>query len=209
MCSTNSPGVARFRAPPAGVATFRTSLASCRDRRGALNGGRLGEVLLAVDEIRGLLQGDHGARRYAIRAIGDCPHPPHASELLPFLTEGDAELRTEALPAAQAAARHALAVALGAAAGARGQLRRALILAIVEKIGDTAAIPPLLWAAEHFSSGESRRLEAIISGMGLKSIPAVIHLLRNVSAPSTRACRALSRLAMPAVAADHRGAHRR
>ena len=44
-----------------------------------------------------LLQGDKEARRYAIRAIGDCPHPPHASELLPFLTEGDAELRTEAL----------------------------------------------------------------------------------------------------------------
>jgi MFS family permease len=167
------------------------------------NGGRLGEVLLAVDEIRTLLHGDREARRYAIRAIGDCPHPPHAAELLPFLTESDDELRTEALRSLRKLASPDTLSLLPSVLpliheGSADE--RLLILAIIEKIGDTAAIPPLLWAAEHFSSSESRRVEAIISGMGLKAIPAVIHLLRNVSAPfhsRSVAVRALSRLAMP------------
>jgi MFS family permease len=167
------------------------------------NGGRLGEVLLAVDEVRGLLHGDHESKRYAIRAIGDCPHPPHATELLPFLTGADADLRTEALRSLRKLASPDTLTLLPSVLplvreGSSDE--RMLILAIVEKIGDTAAIAPLLWAAEHFSSGESRRLEAIISGMGLKAIPAVIHLLRNVSAPfhsRSVAVRSLSRLAMP------------
>ncbi len=167
------------------------------------NGGRLGEVLLAVDEIRTLLHGDREARRYAIRAIGDCPHPPHAAELLPFLTEPDDELRTEALRSLRKLASPdtlSLLPSVLPLIREGSSDERLLILAIVEKIGYTAAIPPLLWAAEHFSSSESRRLEAIISGMGLKAIPAVIHLLRNVSAPfhsRSVAVRALSRLAMP------------
>ena len=167
------------------------------------NGGRLGEVSLALDEIRGLLHGDREARRYAIRAIGDCPHPPHATELLPFLAETDAELRTEALRSLRKlASPNTLSLLPSVLPLIRegSSDERLLILAIVEKIGDTAAIAPLLWAAEHFSSSESRRLEAIISDMGLKAIPAVIHLLRNVSAPfhsRSVALRALSRLAMP------------
>ena len=167
------------------------------------NGGRLGEVSLALEEIRQLLKGDRESRRYAIRAIGDCPHPPHAAELLPFLTAADPELRMEALRSLRKLASPTtlsmLPSVLPLVRGGSSDVRL-LILAIVEKIGDTASVTPLLWAAEHFSSSESRRLEAIISGMGLKAIPAVIHVLRNVSAPfhsRSVAVRALSRLAMP------------
>ncbi|MBL8245631.1 MAG: HEAT repeat domain-containing protein [Rhodanobacteraceae bacterium] len=167
------------------------------------NGSRIEEVALALEEVRVLLHGDHEARRYAIRAIGDSRHPRHASELLPFLRDDDLELRLEALrslrklasPDSSAMLPYVLPLVREGSSE-----ERLLILAIAERIGDTAAVQPLLWAAEHFSSAESRQLEAIIAGMGLKAIPGVIHLLRNVSAPfhsRSVAVRALARLAMP------------
>lgn len=167
------------------------------------NGGRIDEVAQALDEIRELLDGDAQSRRYAIRAIGDSRHPRHASELLRFLSGRDEDLRLEALRSLRKLASpdsSALLPQVLPLAREGSTEERALVLAIVERIGDTTAIQPLLWAAEHFSSAESRQLEAIIAGMGLKAIPAVIHLLRNVSAPfhsRSVAVRALSRLAMP------------
>ena len=167
------------------------------------NGSRLGDVAQALGEIRELFAGDADSRRFAIRAIGDCRQSRHASELLPFLKESDPELRLEALrslrklasPDTAALLPHVLPLIDDGSSE-----ERLLILGMAEKVSDTSTIPSLLWAAEHFSSAESRKLEAIIAGMGLKAIPGVIHLLRNVSAPfhsRSVAVRALSRLAMP------------
>lgn len=167
------------------------------------NGSRIDEVAQALDEIRALLDGDAQSRRYAIRAIGDSRYSRHASELLRFLADRDQELRLEALRSLRKLASpdsSALLPQVLPLVRDGSTEERDLVLAIVARIGDTAAIQPLLWAAEHFSSAESRRLEATIAGMGLKAIPAVIHLLRNVSAPfhsRSVAVRALSRLAMP------------
>jgi CRP-like cAMP-binding protein/MFS family permease len=167
------------------------------------NGSRIDEVARALEEVRGLLKGDVESRRVAIRAIGDCRQPRHAPELLPFLSSDDQELRLEAL-------RSLRKLASPDTAGLLPNLlplvsdgsseERVLILGIAQKIGDTSSIPALLWAAEHFSASESRQLESLVTGMGLKAIPGVIHLLRNVSAPfhsRSVAVRALSRLAMP------------
>jgi len=167
------------------------------------NGSRLDDIALALEEVRALFAGDATARRFAIRAIGDSRHPRHANELLPFLTEKNAELRLEALrslrklasPDTAALLPHVLPLLISS-----NSEECLLILGIAEKISDTSAIPSMLWAAEHFSSAECRRLEAVITSMGLKSIPAVIHMLRNVSAPfhsRSVALHALSRLAMP------------
>lgn len=167
------------------------------------NGSRLGEVAQALEEVRGLLRGNAQERRYAIRAIGDSRHPRHASELLPFLADTHAGMRLEALRSLRKLASpdsSALLAQVLPLARDGSTEERLLMLAIIERIGDTSAIQPLLWAAEHFSSAESRQLEAIIAGMGLKAIPAIIHLLRNNAAPfhsRSVAVRALSRLAMP------------
>lgn len=167
------------------------------------NGSRINEVALAIEQVGSLLEGDDESRRLGIRAIGDCHQPRHAKELLPFLSDGNEALRLEALrslrklasPDTAAMMPHVLPLVAEASSE-----ERMLILAIAEKISDTSSIPALLWAAEHFSASESRRLEALICGMGLKAIPGVIHLLRNISAPfhsRSVAVRALSRLAMP------------
>lgn len=167
------------------------------------NGTRLDEVALALDEIRRLLQGGNDDQVLAIRAIGDCRHSRYSAELLPFLQAPNPELRIEALRSLRKLASpdtvvllpHVLPMLRGGSAE-----ERALILEIAGKIGDAGSITAMLWAAEHFSSSESRQLEATISGIGLKAIPALIHLLRNVSAPfhsRSIAVRALSRLAMP------------
>lgn len=168
------------------------------------NGRQLVESSLAVDEIRHLLAGDEESKRWAIRAIGDCRHSRHAQELFGFLRpDQDPALRMEALRSLRKLANpdsdDMLPAVLPLAREARSG-ERALILGIAERVGDTASIGELLWAAEHFSSSESRQLEAVIAGMGLKAIPAVISMARNTAAPfhsRSIAVRALSRLAMP------------
>lgn len=167
------------------------------------NGSRINEVALAIEQVRALLLGDDAARRLGIRAIGDCHQSRHAKELLPFLSDSNQDLRLEAMrslrklasPDTVAMMPHVLPLVADASSE-----ERMLILGIAEKISDTSSISALLWAAEHFSASESRQLESLICGMGLKAIPGVIHLLRNISAPfhsRSVAVRALSRLAMP------------
>jgi hypothetical protein len=166
------------------------------------NGTRLNDVAQAIDEIRGLLAGDQHARRMAIRAIGDCRHSRYYGELLPFLTCDDPLLRREALRSTRKLASpdttQLLPQVLPLLRDAASE-ERLLILDIAGRTGDTSAIRTLLLAAEHFSAAESRRLEEVIRGMGLKAIPGVIHVLRDAAAPyhsRSIAMRALSRLAM-------------
>ncbi|MCK7595604.1 cyclic nucleotide-binding domain-containing protein [Pseudomarimonas salicorniae] len=167
------------------------------------NGTRLDDVAQAIGEIRGMLAGNAHARRMGIRAIGDCRHSRYYGELLPFLSCDDPELRREALRSTRKLASpettQLLPQVLPLLRDAPSE-ERFLILDIAERTGDTSAIRSLLLGAEHFSAGESRRLEEVIRSMGLKAIPGVIHVLRDVAAPyhsRSIALRALSRLAMP------------
>ncbi|HXA14010.1 MAG TPA: HEAT repeat domain-containing protein [Opitutaceae bacterium] len=164
---------------------------------------RLDDTCGALGEIQQLLAGDAVSRRWAIRAIGDCRHSRYAQDLLRFMQDPDPEIRIETLRTLRKLASPDTTVLLQTViplVATVSPAERALILEIAGKIGDTAAIAGLLLAAEHFSSAESRQLEMIVAGMGLKTIPTVIHLLRNTSAPlhsRSVAARALSRLAMP------------
>lgn len=166
------------------------------------NGTRLDDVAQAIGEIRALLAGDGHARRMAIRAIGDCRHSRYYGELLPFLTCDDPLLRREALRSTRKLASpettQLLPQVLPLLQDAPNE-ERLLILDIAERVGDTSTIGTLLLGAEHFSAGESRRLEEVIRSLGLKAIPGVIHVLRDPAAPyhsRSIALRGLARLAM-------------
>jgi hypothetical protein len=164
---------------------------------------RLEDTAAAIATVHRLLAGDPAGQRWALRALGDFGHAPHAREVLRFLADPDPELRLESLRALRKLASPAIASLLPhllpLIAGASSEERQ-LILGIIERVGDTKALGEVLWAAEHFSAADNRQLEAMIAGLGLKTIPTVIHVLRHTSAPRhTRsvAARALSRLAMP------------
>lgn len=164
---------------------------------------RLEDTSGALDRIHRLLEGDPASRLWAIRAIGDFRHSRHAPDILRFLAEPSPAIRLETLralrklasPDSSSLLEHILPLV-----DAASPEERHLILEIAERIGDTAAVSGLILAAQHFSSAESRQLETLVVNLGLKTIPTVIHLLRNPSAPyhsRSVAARALSRLAIP------------
>lgn len=158
----------------------------------------------ALDELLGLLRHpERDAQRWAIRALGDLRLPQHASALLPFLRRDEGDLRLEALAALRKIATPGAVEILQQVRpllGGATSAERALVLGIAERVGDAQATCELLWVADRFTSSEARQLESIIVGQGLKTVPSLIHLLRDRAAPlHTRsiAARALSRLATP------------
>lgn len=164
---------------------------------------RLTDTAEAIAAVHRLLAGGPAGQRWALRAIGDFGHARHAHELLPFLAAADPALRLESLAALRKLASPELAPLLPRIlpllTGASSEERQ-LILGIVQRAGDTTALGEILWAAEHFSAADNRQLEAMIVDLGLKTIPTVIHVLRNTSAPyhsRSVAARALRRLATP------------
>lgn len=166
-------------------------------------GARLEDTAAAIAIVHRLLAGSPAEQRWALRAIGDFGHARHATELLRFLDDPDPGLRLESLRALRKLASPGIAPLLvrilPLVAGASSEERH-LILGIVERADDTKALGEILWAAEHFSAADNRHLEVMIVGLGLKTIPTVIHVVRDTSAPyhsRSVAARALSRLAMP------------
>jgi hypothetical protein len=179
---------------PSGVAT--TAVAHW-------HGTNLADAAQAIAAVRGLLAGSAADRRWALHAIGDFGRVHFAHDLLPFLEDPDPELRLETLRALRKLASPELAPILGRILPRLGDAsaeERHLMLAIAERAGDIHAVPGLLAAAAHFSAAENRQLEALVAGLGLKSIPIVIHLLRNTGAAHLSrsvAARVLGRIAMP------------
>ena len=170
------------------------------------NGTRLEDVAGAIEDIRQLLAGAPPARRMGIRAIGDCRHSRYYGELFGFLSDPDPDLRLEALRSLRKLASpqttQMLDKVLPLVRDSRSE-ERMLILDIAAQAEDATAVPSLMRSADHFSATESRRLEALICGMGLKSIPGLIHVLRAADAPyhsRSIAVRSLARLALPQLA---------
>ncbi|MBK8476168.1 MAG: HEAT repeat domain-containing protein [Opitutaceae bacterium] len=164
---------------------------------------RIEDTRSALTDVANLLQGDPTTRRWGVRALGTFRHSHHARELLRFLDDPDRELRIETLralhrmagPDSGAVLERLLAYVAEATAD-----ERSLVLGIAARIGDEGAVAPLLRAAEYFSSAESHQLEEFILGLGLKTVPGLIHLLRDPSATCRSralAARALARLALP------------
>ena len=164
---------------------------------------RIEDTRSALADVSALLHGDPPTRRWGVRALGTFRHSHHARELLVFLDEPDRELRIETLralhrmagPDSGAVLERLLAYVADATPDERG-----LIMGIAARIGDESAVAPLLRAAEYFSSAESHQLEEFILGLGPKTVPGLIHLLRDESTSCRSralAARALGRLAVP------------
>ncbi|MFA5262412.1 MAG: hypothetical protein WC378_01205 [Opitutaceae bacterium] len=164
---------------------------------------RIEDTQGALADVCALLQGDPSTRRWGVRALGTFRHAHHARELLRFLKEPDQELRIETLRALYRMAGPDLAVILESILPLLPEAapdERSMILGIAAKVGDEGAVEGLLMAAELFSAAESRHLEMLIFDMGLKTVPCLIHHLRDPMASCHSrgiAARTLSRLAMP------------
>lgn len=164
---------------------------------------RIEDTQSALAEVCALLQGDPATRRWGVRALGTFRHAHHARELLRYLKEPDQELRIETLRALHRMAGPDSGVILEEMLPMLEDAtpdERALILGIASKVGDESVVDGFLKAAELFTTAESRHLEEIILGMGLKTVPCLIHHLRDErSSYHSRAIatQTLSRLAMP------------
>ena len=140
----------------------------------------------------------------AICAIGDCRYSRYAQDLLRFMQDPDPEIRIETpctLRANPRLARHHRVAANGDTACCHRVARGAHpdFGNCRENRRHCGHRRPVA-GGRAFSSAESRQLEMIVAGMGLKPFPRSSTLLRNTSAPlhsRSVAARALSRLAMP------------
>lgn len=167
------------------------------------HGSRLQDSESALQQIRRLLAGGPAERRMGVRALGDLREARFAPEILASLEGPDAVIRLEAFRALAKIASPATPQIVPALLP---WLRRAtdeerlLILDIARQIGDASSVADLLWAAEHFSAAENRRLESLLFEMGLKCIPQLIQLAREPAAPfhaRSLAVRGLARLSLP------------
>jgi MFS family permease len=164
---------------------------------------RIEDTQGALAEVCSLLQGDPATRRWGVRALGTFRHAHHARELLRFLREPDQELKIETLRALHRMAGPDSGLILESVLPLLPEAtpdERGLILGIASKVGDESAVEALLMAAELFTAAESRHLEELILGMGLKTVPCLIHHLRNTAVSSHSraiAARTLGKMAMP------------
>ncbi len=164
---------------------------------------RIEDTQGALADVCALLKGDPATRRWGVRALGTFRHSHHARELLRFLNEPDQELRIETLRALYRMAGPDLIIILEdiiPLLSYSSSDERMLILGIAAKVGDESSLNGLLMASELFSAAESRHLEMLILDMGLKTVPCLIHHLRNPMASyhsRAIAARTLGRLAMP------------
>lgn len=163
---------------------------------------RLDETHEALDDVRRLLAVPGPSRHWALRAIGDFRHPPHAGELLPWLEDRDRLTRVEALRALGK-------LAFGLPSLPRPVIDRLdkstgeelrLLLDIVARSGDTSAVIPILRGTALFPATENHHVENAIAGMGSKATPTVVHILRDTTLPHRSrilAARILERIAPP------------
>ncbi len=83
---------------------------------------------------------------------------------------------------------------------ARDNAFRLLLLDALGKIADSTTVKEILLASVHFRPNERRRTEEIISQMGLKIVPLLITLMKDISLPERArilAGKILGRLALP------------
>lgn len=167
------------------------------------HGSKLQDTEAALQQIRELLEGDLAARRMGVRALGDFREARFAPEILGFLTDADRLTRLEAFRAlgkiASSATPQILPALLPWLQRASDE-ERIIILDIARRVGDASSVAELLWAAEHLSVAENRRLESLLFDLGLKCIPQLIQVAREAAAPfhaRSLAVRGLARLSLP------------
>lgn len=154
----------------------------------------------SLDIVMNMLSGDEHERRQAIRALGLAGEERFAHFVASYLEDPSENVRSEALLAilrlaSRDSARLIPAVLRVIATATHEQ--RSVCMRIMEKIGDSSSIIPLLAAARTFTPAERRAAEQLIVGIGLQGVPAVVTVLQQGTFPyrgRSIAARALGRL---------------
>lgn len=159
-----------------------------------------------VDSVRtivSLLQGSTAERRMAVRALGLTGQSRYTNCLVEFLRDPSDDVRDEALGSILKLVNHEdtrlLPNILEILEDGTPE-QRGLCMGILERIGDSSSILPLLVTAQSFSPAQRRHAEALIVGIGLRSVPAIASALQQPSCPyrgRSIAARALGRMAFP------------
>jgi len=159
--------------------------------------------LTALETVNGLLQGSTEEVAAGIRALGRSKHERHAHFLQPYFSDADPRIRHEAQVAVNRLAtpestRLNAQLLLAIENGSTEE--REICMDTLAKIGAADSIGPLLNLSELFSPYEKRKAELVIRGIGLKSVPAAVAVMRNNQYPYVArsiAARALAQLAFP------------
>ncbi len=132
-----------------------------------------------------------------------------AEQALPFLTHDSTLVKRSAARciaklASKGFSRHAPRLIEELEASRDNQFKLHILDAL-GKIADTTTIKEMLLASVHFRPNERRKLEEIIVQMGLKTVPLLITLTKDIALPERArilAGKILSRLALPQLQAN-------
>jgi hypothetical protein len=167
-----------------------------------LNSGVVDEGMDGLAIVRRLLGSETGTAA-GVRALGFSGGAAYAHTVAPFARHASPQVRREALGALRRLAspeHHVLSgVALTAAREGTPE-ERIEAMDVLARIGDPAALPRLLAAADRFTPLERRRAEAAILQFGPQSVPVLVSVLRDRTCPfagRSVAARALGRLSLP------------
>ncbi|MDD4869919.1 MAG: cyclic nucleotide-binding domain-containing protein [Kiritimatiellae bacterium] len=159
--------------------------------------------LASLQTILNMLAGKPEERRMAVRALGLTGQERYAHFLSGYLQDSSNIVRQETLAAilklvTRESARLIPNILEAVENGAPEQ--RSLGMRILERIGDSNAILPLLSAARSFTPAECRQAELLITNIGLQTVPAIASAFQQLTLHyrgRSIAARALGRLAFP------------
>jgi hypothetical protein len=169
----------------------------------AWNSWNITDRALALQVVSALLAGSAEERVAAVGALGRSRQERSAYALAPYLQDADRRVRHEALSAlARLVTRESTRLMPEILrAIERGDARERLIgMQALARIGDADCVAPLLAASDSFTPIEQRACEGVLCGIGLKSVPTTVAVLRDPAYPYRArgvAARALARTAFP------------
>ncbi|MBI2568290.1 MAG: HEAT repeat domain-containing protein [Candidatus Schekmanbacteria bacterium] len=159
------------------------------------------DALVGVRALRGLLQGEGDELVAGIRAVGRLGDPRYAHALVPFLQAPGEQVRAAAVEAASrlvtSQSSRLVGPLLSALENGSGEMRQASITAL-GAIGDSASVVPLLHTSAVLNPRERRLVEKTIDSVGLRAIPGLVSVLRDLRndyEARSLAARSLGRLA--------------
>lgn|GEM_PF-601118 len=157
----------------------------------------------SAEAIQQLLKGNEAERQAAVRALGMTGREEFAHDLVRFIEDHSQPVRLETLAAIHRLAGPSLSRLLPTImkiVGSGSHEERDLAFGILDRIGDTGLIMPLLQSARTFTPSEKREAGRILERIGLQGVPAVATALQRTSTPyrgRSIAARALARMAFP------------
>ncbi|HET7320911.1 MAG TPA: cyclic nucleotide-binding domain-containing protein [Longimicrobiaceae bacterium] len=177
----------------------------------AWNSWRPEDRLQAMQTLDRLVQGEDDFVEVGVRATGHLGQESLAHFIVPYLRHEDPRIRTQAVQALQRTVSersNRLVPDLLHFLEVGEEEDRLAALDALAKIADTTCIAPLLRASGDFTPYERREAERVLLHIGLKSVPAVVRVLRDPGMPyrgRALAARALGKLALPQLDAISEG----